>query len=107
MELGQQEPKAKRALAEIGNTKSTFELLAKLLAKFVDKIWTLRTTFKVTRTPNSSIFFMSTRLLILLIVTSVQQRVSCAKIKCYILGIKRVRILFVFFADAWPASPYL
>ena len=48
MELGQQEPKAKRATAENGNTKSTFELLAKLLAKFVDKIWTLSTTLKVT-----------------------------------------------------------
>ena len=55
MELGQQEPKAKRALAETGNTKSTLELLAKLLAKFEDKIWTLRTTFKVTRKPNTQI----------------------------------------------------
>ena len=48
MELGQQEPKAKRATAENGNTKSTFELLPKLLTMFVDNIWTLSTTLKVT-----------------------------------------------------------
>ena len=48
MELGQQEPKAKRAPAENGSTKSTFELLPKLLTMFVDNIWTLSTTLKVT-----------------------------------------------------------
>ena len=51
MELGQQEPKAKRAPAENGSTKSTFELLPKLLTMFVDNIWTLSTTLKVTWKP--------------------------------------------------------
>ena len=46
----------------------------------------------------------------LLIVTSDQHKVSCVrpdihKIKVFILGIKGVRILFVFFAGAWPAMP--
>ena len=48
MELEQQEPKAKRASAETGYKKSTFELLPNLLVKFADKSWTLRATLKVT-----------------------------------------------------------